>query len=82
MQIETRECSIKFYYEKVLGKPIEKYYMPRPRKEKKLPEVLSEEKVTKILKQINNLKHKCIIYLIYPVGYASYGIKAHRSSSP
>lgn len=61
--------SIKFYYEKVLGKPVEKYYVPRPRKEKKLPEVLSEEEVTKILKQITNLKHQCIIYLIYPVGY-------------
>ncbi len=36
MQIETRECSIKFYYEKVLGKPVEKYYMPRPRKKKKI----------------------------------------------
>jgi len=60
--------SIKFYYEKVLGKPVEKYYVPRPRKEKRLPEVLSEEEVKKILKQITNLKHKCIIYLIYPVG--------------
>lgn len=60
--------SIKFYYEKVLGNPVEKYYVPRPRKEKKLPEVLSEEEVTKILKQINNLKHKCIIYLIYSAG--------------
>jgi site-specific recombinase XerD len=60
--------SIKFYYEKVLGKPVEKYYVPRPRKEKKLPEVLSEKEVTKILKQIKNLKHKCIIYLIYSAG--------------
>ncbi|NQV17773.1 MAG: site-specific integrase [Armatimonadetes bacterium] len=60
--------SIKFYYEKVLGKSVEKYYVPRPRKEKKLPEVLSEEEVTKILKQIKNLKHKCIIYLIYSAG--------------
>ena len=60
--------SIKFYYEKVLGKPVEKYYVPRPRREKKLPEVLSEEEVTKILKQITNLKHKCIIYLIYSAG--------------
>ena len=60
--------SIKFYYEKVLGKPVEKYYVTRPRKEKKLPEVLSEEEVTKILKQIKNLKHKCIIYLIYSAG--------------
>ena len=60
--------SIKFYYEKVLGKPVEKYYVPRPRKEKKLPQVLSEEEVTRILKQIKNLKHKCIIYLIYSAG--------------
>jgi site-specific recombinase XerD len=60
--------AIKFYYEKVLGKPVEKYYVPRPRKEKKLPEVLSEEEVTRILKQIKNLKHKCIIYLIYSAG--------------
>ncbi len=60
--------SIKFYYEKVLGKPVEKYYVPRPRREKKLPEVLSEEEVTRILKEIKNLKHKCIIYLIYSSG--------------
>ena len=60
--------SIKFYYEKVLGNPVEKYFVPRPRKEKKLPQVLSEEEVTKILKQIKNLKHKCIIYLIYSAG--------------
>lgn len=60
--------SIKFYFEKVLGKPVEKYYVPRPRKEKKLPEVLSEEEVTKILKQISNLKHQCVIFLIYSAG--------------
>ena len=60
--------AIKFYYEKVLGKPVEKYYVPRPRKPKTLPEVLSEEEVTKILKQIHNLKHKSIIYLIYSAG--------------
>lgn len=60
--------SIKFYYEKVLGKPVEKYCVPQPRKPKKLPEVLSEEEVTIILKQIKNLKHKCIVYLIYSAG--------------
>jgi site-specific recombinase XerD len=60
--------SIKFYYEKVLGKPVEKYYVPRPRKEKKLPEILSEEEVIRIFQQLTNLKHKCIIYLIYSAG--------------
>lgn len=41
---------------------------PVPENQKKLPEVLSEQEVTKIFKQIHNLKHKCIIYLIYSAG--------------
>jgi len=67
-QSQLKSYGVKFYYEKVLERPVEKYFVPRPRKEKKLPEVLSEEEVTRILKQINNLKHKCIIYLIYSAG--------------
>jgi len=60
--------AIKFYYEQVLGRPTKKYYLQRPKKEKKLPAVLSEEEVAKILKQISNIKHKAIIYLIYSGG--------------
>ncbi|MBL7135232.1 MAG: site-specific integrase [Candidatus Marinimicrobia bacterium] len=60
--------AIKFYYEKVVGRPTSTYYLQRPKKEKKLPVVLSEEEVVKILRQIINLKHKCIIYLIYSAG--------------
>ena len=60
--------SIKFYYEKVLGRKTSTYYLQRPNKEKKIPLVLSEEDVTKILKQIKNLKHRCIICLIYSAG--------------
>ena len=60
--------AIKFYYEKVMGRPTSTYYLQRPKKEKKLPVVLSEEEVVKILRQITNLKHKCIIYLIYSAG--------------
>jgi integrase/recombinase XerD len=60
--------AIKFYYEQVLGRPTRKYYLQRPKPEKKLPGVLSEEEVTAILKQVENLKHKCILYLIYSAG--------------
>jgi len=60
--------SIKFYYEKVLGIPVEKYYVPRPRKEKKLPQVLNEIEVSKILTCIKNLRAKCMIFLIYSAG--------------
>jgi len=44
---------------------LQTYYIQRPKKEKKLPVVLCEEEVVKILRQITNLKHKCIIHLIY-----------------
>lgn len=60
--------AIKFYYEQVLGRPIRKYYLQRPKAEKHLPGVLSEEEVKTILMQVKNLKHKCIMYLIYSAG--------------
>ncbi len=60
--------SIKFYYNAVLGQEIEEVVIQRPRKEKKLPIVLSEMEVALILKQIVNLKHKSAIYLIYSAG--------------
>ena len=44
------------------------YLIERPRKEQYLPEVLSEEEVTEILKAITNLKHKTLIMTIYSGG--------------
>jgi site-specific recombinase XerD len=60
--------AIKFYFEAVLGRKLEPIAIQRPKKDKKLPNVLSEEQVALILKQIQNLKHKCIPYLIYSSG--------------
>ncbi len=60
--------AIKFYYEKVLGKQREVYYIERPIKDKKLPSVLSSNEVERILQQINNRKHKCMIVLLYSSG--------------
>ena len=60
--------SIKFYYESVLGMPNRFYKIERPRKEKKLPKVLSKEDVLSIIANTNNLKHKCIVSLLYSSG--------------
>jgi integrase/recombinase XerD len=60
--------SVKFYYESVLGMPNRFYKIERPRKEKKLPKVLSKEDVLKIIENTNNLKHKCIVSLLYSSG--------------
>ena len=60
--------AIKFYYEKVMKGPRKVYYIERPRKEKLLPTVLSEEEVVKIIESIHNLKHKCLIMTCYSGG--------------
>lgn len=51
-------------YEKsfVIGK------LPRPQKEKKLPDVLNEEEVLRIFKAVKNLKHRTMLMLAYASG--------------
>lgn len=60
--------AIKFYYEVVLGMPNRFYAVERPRKEKKLPFVLSLEEIASMIKTSHNIKHKCIISLLYSAG--------------
>lgn len=60
--------AIKFYYEMVLGMPNRFYSIERPRKEFKLPKVLSKEEVVSIIENTNNLKHRCIVSLLYSSG--------------
>lgn len=60
--------SIKFYYEIVLGMPNRFYDIERPRKQYKLPKVLSKEEVKRIIDAAKNIKHKCIISLLYSAG--------------
>ncbi len=59
--------SFKFYFEKILKR---KFFLniPRAKKDKKLPVILSREEVKKILAQITNVKHKLLLGLIYSSG--------------
>lgn len=60
--------SIKFYYEIVLGMPNRFYTIERPRKEHKLPVILSKNEVLQVINSTNNIKHKCIVSLLYSAG--------------
>lgn len=60
--------AIKFYYELVLNMPHRFYYIERPRKEQKLPEVLSRKDVLRMLEHAGNLKHRCVLELLYSAG--------------
>ncbi|WP_247672605.1 site-specific tyrosine recombinase/integron integrase [Aquimarina sp. MMG016] len=60
--------SIKFYYEVVLGMPNRFYSIERPRKQQKLPQVLSKEEILAMIANTNNIKHRCIVSLLYSAG--------------
>ena len=67
-QQNQRINAIKFYYEKVLGREKQYYKVERPRKERKLPTVLSKQEVNLLLNFSVNIKHKCILTTIYSAG--------------
>ncbi len=67
-QQNQRINAIKFYYEKVRGRIKEYYTIERPRKSRKLPQVLSEEEILSMIIAIKNLKHKAIICTLYSAG--------------
>jgi site-specific recombinase XerD len=59
--------ALKFYYGAMLKKKF-LYEIKRPRKDKKLPEVLSKEEVSRIINGTANIKHKAILMTIYSCG--------------
>ena len=60
--------SVKFYYEVVKEMPNRFYEIERPMKQEKLPEVLSKKQILKMIDYTVNIKHKCIISLLYSSG--------------
>ncbi len=66
--IHSRLNAVKFYFEQVLKG--EKFFweIPRPKKRIILPKVISEEKVLKGLLEVENLKHKALLFVAYSAG--------------
>lgn len=60
--------AVRYYYKDVLGDAGRVTFIERPRKEHKLPKVMSEGEVASLLKAPGNLKHQCILILIYSAG--------------
>jgi site-specific recombinase XerC len=60
--------AVRYYYMNVTGDAKRVTFIERPRQERKLPHILSESEVTSILRSVDNLKHRCILMLIYSAG--------------
>lgn len=60
--------ALRFLYVELYKMPFVISSLPRPKKEKKLPDILSQEDVLKIFSCVENLKHKTLLMLIYSAG--------------
>lgn len=60
--------AIKLFYRNRFNRSMEVDYIQRPRREKRLPNVLSKDEVKSILKSPTNLKHRTMLSLIYACG--------------
>jgi site-specific recombinase XerD len=70
--------AIKFFYRNVM-KTRKINELPRPRKDNKLPVVLSKEEIVKIIEAENNPKHRILIMLLYSSGVrVSEAVKIKR----
>ncbi|MBD1396191.1 tyrosine-type recombinase/integrase [Pontibacter sp. JH31] len=61
--------AVKFYFQRVLGRhEVQLNNVERPEKPDRLPTVLSKEEVKRILEATDNLKHRCMLQLLYAGG--------------
>jgi integrase/recombinase XerD len=60
--------AIKFLYKYILKLPSPAIELPRPKKEEKLPNILSKEEVITLLNNVSNIKHRALLTLTYSAG--------------
>jgi site-specific recombinase XerD len=66
--LQQTVCALRFLYRNTLGKEWALPYIPAPKREKKLPVVLSPEEVSRFFENLPNLKHRALIMTAYATG--------------
>lgn len=60
--------ALKILYREVLIRDWDQYAIPRPRREKRLPVVLSKEEVSNLISSTRNIKHRALLMVKYSAG--------------
>jgi len=60
--------ALKILFKDVFKKPRVTISVPRPKKERKLPDILSQQEIYRLMEAIDNNKHRAIMFLIYSAG--------------
>lgn len=60
--------ALRFLYVEIYKRPLALGEIPRPKKERKLPVVLSQQEVLRIFDALTNMKHRVMLMLVYSAG--------------
>jgi integrase/recombinase XerD len=66
--VRIHRFALAYYYREILKKPLNLSFMMKMKKGSHIPTVLSREEIVKILKNIHNIKHRCMVSLLYSSG--------------
>src|SRR6266571_1375111 len=61
-------CALRFFYTHTLSRKIALERIPFPRRERKLPLILSREEVKALLEAPRNLRHRTLLAVLYGCG--------------
>jgi site-specific recombinase XerD len=61
-------CALRFFYEVTLGRKRNEFCIPLAKEAQKLPAILSQEEVSRLLSAAPNLKHRVLLMTIYAAG--------------
>ena len=66
--VVVRMSALRFFFVKTLKRPYVREDLPFPKRPKRLPMVLSQEEVTRMIDSANNLFHRAILTTLYGTG--------------
>jgi integrase/recombinase XerD len=66
--VEQRGAALRFFFVKTLRRPYLPDHIPFPKRQRRLPTVLSQDEVTRLIDAASNLMHRTILMTLYSTG--------------
>jgi integrase/recombinase XerD len=66
--IEGRTAALRFLFVKTLRRPYLPDHIPFPKRQRRLPTVLSQEEVSRLIASAQNLMHRTMVMMLYATG--------------
>jgi len=66
--IGLRTCALRFLFVKTLGRPYLPDHIPFPKRQLRLPTILDQQEVARLIDSASNLMHRTMMMLLYATG--------------